>query len=266
MTSCYLFAEGNGEFFSPTNGVSTVDPRHVDAENLSAYDALAVEYDSIHHSTTRVLEALSNRAVCEMVSRQRVDLSKSKIILELGAGTGSLTSQLLRLGVSPFALVASDLSPAMRKAALERIAREFPGKPAPAYRVASVLSTPLSTIGKAEVVFAGLADPYFLCEGLSNVRSVCNGPESLFIFTLPDAAWAAEERSERLKIPIERTQFRLFSGQIVSPFSFTYSLDEMDSLLRASDLQLVESRRYSELGVQTSSVAPSILAGVAKPK
>src|ERR1041384_1476656 len=111
----------------PTELVS-VDPldmqvsfADVEAHNIEAYERLASEYDSEEHATTRALERLSIDACADLIAGNPA-ISQAARLLEVGCGTGALSSLLLRTMSKDTEFVFLDASASMLDAARTRLA------------------------------------------------------------------------------------------------------------------------------------------------
>jgi SAM-dependent methyltransferase len=221
------------------------------------YAALAAEYDDPEHRTTRVLEALSasslRRAACGPLRDHDVEL-----IVEVGAGTGALTSVLLKLWPRA-ALVASDASREM----LEVLASKL--TPSDASRstlaVADVQAFGRTCRATPSLIVAGLADPYLDAAALTALRAASGDGTRLFV-SVPSRHWARREREERLGISIATTRFRTRGGGIVFAPSSTYDENGLRQLLNSSGFDT------TECGTERSDALwsrPSVCWGVAVP-
>ena len=191
-----------------------------------AYASLAGEYDDQEHRTTRVLEMLSARGfalgVRRVLGSHRVDS-----ILELGAGTGALTIEMLRAW--PHAhLLASDASSEM----IEVLAAKLGDKHAGRLSYAVVTADQCSTLDvpPADIIGAGLADPFLDLSTLRALRAACDAGTLLFV-SVPSHAWAQRERLERLGVSASTTRFRTRDGGIVLARSMTYDEHDLRALL-----------------------------------
>ena len=201
----------------------------IEAQTIAAYDLLALEYDSAAHATTRALEQLSLHAISCIIDNTSI-ISNTKRVLEVGCGTGALSTLLLRSSGEDVGFVLLDASAKMLEQARARL-RNTSSRREVRYLHASILSSiNRSNSGVFDVIVCGLGDPYFVDRAVSNIRQYCSH-SAFLVVTLPEQSWAEAERIYRLKIPINRTRFRLASGLTVYPFSFTYSENELHKLM-----------------------------------
>lgn len=201
----------------------------IEAQTIAAYDLLASEYDSTTHATTRALERLSLRAFADLIDNTSV-MSNAKRVLEIGCGTGALSTLLLRSSGGDVEFVFLDSSAKMLDQARARL-NDLGTTRAVRYLHSSIISNAIcNNSGPFDLIVCGLGDPYFIDCAILNMRRYCGQSASLVV-TLPERSWAQAERIYRLKIPINRTRYRLASGLIIYPFSFTYSEDELRGLL-----------------------------------
>ncbi|MEI6789041.1 MAG: class I SAM-dependent methyltransferase [bacterium] len=87
--------------------------------NQRVHDACAAHYDSMHHEIYNPTEQYRLAAVLLESVSQMATPPETLTILDLGAGTGNLTTHLLRLGAH---VVAADVS----QKSLQRLTRKFP--------------------------------------------------------------------------------------------------------------------------------------------
>lgn len=207
----------------------------IEAETIAAYDLLALEYDSATHATTRALEQLSLHAFDRIINSTSV-ISNAKRVLEVGCGTGVLSTLLLHSLGEDKGVVLLDASARMLKQARTRL-KNVSSRKEVRYLHASILSSMSHTSsGVFDVIICGLGDPYFVDRAVSNIGQYCSH-SAFLVVTLPERSWAETERIQRLKIPINRTRFRLSSGLTVYPFSFTYSENELCELMLNSGFE-----------------------------
>jgi SAM-dependent methyltransferase len=201
----------------------------IEAETIAAYDLLAPEYDSLAHTTTRILERLSLDLFAEVVGNTSV-VFEARRVLEVGCGTGILSRLLVSLTDENAEVVLLDSSASMLHIAHDRL-KGLEETRVVRYTHASILTNGACCAqGPFDLVVCGLGDPYFVDRAVVNMWQYC-GNAAFLIVTLPHHSWAEAERIYRLGIPSNRTRFRLSSGVSVYPFSFTYSEDGLRRLL-----------------------------------
>jgi SAM-dependent methyltransferase len=200
---------------------------------VAAYDGVAAEYDDNSHATTRALERLSLEAYRRARPLERV-ADASPTVLELGAGTGVLTS-LLVSEPSRGKLIVTDPASGML-AAVERVVE---GQENVEVRQANA-ETALSAYDRSvDVVAAGLADP-FLTAGFLRASLPHFQRNGLLFLTVPSHRWALAERNERLDIPIESTRFRLASGAELMAASWTYDQSGLTNLVNGCGFAYID--------------------------
>jgi SAM-dependent methyltransferase len=216
----------------------------IEAQTIAAYDRLAPEYDSEEHATTRKLERLSIDACADLLRRSPA-VANIKRVLEIGCGTGALSSLLLELVNKDVEFIFTDASASM----LSLLQAKLEGLKTP--RSVKQVQLPIlsdqehSQLGKFDLVVCGMADPYFFGPAMDNIRQYCAQGAHLIV-TLPEKSWAEAERQYRLKVPVNQTRFRLLTGEVVMPFSFVYSEEELKQLLRGNDFDVLEINIKSE--------------------
>jgi ubiquinone/menaquinone biosynthesis C-methylase UbiE len=211
----------------------------VEAQTIEAYERLASEYDSEEHATTRTLEQLGIDACADLITGNP-SITQAARVLEVGCGTGALSSLLLRTISKGTEFVFLDASASMLDAAKSRFA-SIGNQRLISYVQASILSQNLDlSLGHFDVIASGLGDPYIIQPALANIRRYC-ARDAYFIATLPSREWAVAERQFRLKVPLTRTRFKLISGEVVEPFSFTYAEDELHHLLSKEGFQVLKT-------------------------
>ena len=223
----------------------------------SGYGALAAEYDSAEHATTRVLEALSadglRRAEASGLGSARVDN-----VLEVGAGTGALTAVLLESW--PRAnVIATDASAEMLHVLASKLSRDDVGRVT--FAVSDAKSATGLRVAPRSLVAAGLADPYLNLPMLRTLRQACDETTRLFV-SVPSHRWARRERLKRLGVSISTTRFRTRDGAVVFVPSSTYDEDGLGMLLARADFYPVT------VGVETSDAlwsCPEVCWAVAEP-
>lgn len=227
----------------------TID--QVEAETVTAYDVLAQEYDWPTHTTTRILEKLSLDACFNVISKNSL-ISRTNRLLEIGCGTGTLSSLLLQCMSEEMEYSFLDSSSLMLNQAQARLHQFTVGRNVRFLR-SSILSTwtehdfPLS-----DLIVCGLGDPYFIDVAVTNIRRRCS-LSAFLLLTLPEKSWAHSERVLRLHVPVNRTCFQLASGRSVYPFSFTYTESELSYLLLRNGFKMVD--------IYTNSVVPEMTKG-----
>lgn len=220
----------------PTSTSRRAGPRPTGAQSIAAYDLLADEYDADFHRTTRGLEQVGIAAI--RAARLPDALSRpGATVLEVGAGTGVLTEELLRPMRGGY-LVFSDPAPRMIARAAERLAGVEKSSPA-VPMIAGASETATSVGFRPDVIAAGLADPYLSRSSLEALVRAGRRDTRVFV-TVPSRRWAIAER-ERLGIPIDRTRFRTVAGEEVVSRSVALDSPELRDLFEQSGLQEVES-------------------------
>jgi guanylate kinase/ubiquinone/menaquinone biosynthesis C-methylase UbiE len=182
--------------------------------NKTGYDLIADEFFDDRRVTTANFHDLS----IDFFNRQVEFYGDSDgIVLELGAGTGYLTSKLKeRFKV----VVAVDISSTM----LSLIQPE----PRIVKVVASAFSLPFPD--KAfKVIACSLADPFLLPEALCEIARVLTD-DGVFIFSSPSGTWSNALRSIKYAPDLHITKFIHSSGTEVSVNSFTYTDTELQNL------------------------------------
>jgi precorrin-6B methylase 2 len=195
------------------------------SQGAGPYARLASEYDRAEHETTRVLETLSATGL-RRAERNALQTSVIDDVLEVGAGTGSLTAVLLELW--PRAeITATDASPEMLDVLASKIALADAARVTLA--VADAYSSVRESIAQPDLIAAGLADPYLDATVLSSLREACRDTTRLFV-SVPSRRWARRERLERLGVPVDTTRFRAIDGGIVFARSSTFDEDGLRAL------------------------------------
>jgi SAM-dependent methyltransferase len=203
--------------------INRVLPLSISEETITAYSRVASEYCGREHETTRGLEEATRRAWREAVSELPSHL---RAILEIGAGSGSTTRELVRT-FPRSKITATDAAPTMLKVARVCLA---------GFDVCWRVATAAEAIGAAapgDLVVAGLADPFLDAGVLGAVPSGA----TVFV-TVPTRAWAVRERSYRLQLPLERTRFRLKDGTAVQAASFPFDAEDLQALAEEAALDI----------------------------
>jgi SAM-dependent methyltransferase len=207
--------------------------RRIDSEaTIRTYDQLATEYDRPAHATTGALVEAS------LGARRRASrhLGDDEVrVIELGAGTGRLTAQLLR-APSVTRVEATDPSAAMLRVARARL--DASGLVADSSFQRGTAREVLAKPPDTNLIVAGLADP-FLDHTVFDLIADAATPRTMVFITVPSRRWAARERQDRLGIPIELTQFRLRGGQIALASSWTYDDYSLQTALVTRRLDVV---------------------------
>lgn len=234
-----------------------------DQETIAAYERLAREYDHSEHRTTRELERLSVAALDAAGLRETFANREPKIV-ELGCGSGALSAQVFQQVYRGF-LMLTDPAPRMLARAIERIADpEAESALATMQVVGSAMEIIERLAAPPDAILAGLADPYL---SPLLVRAIARkaGSETLVFVTLPSLAWAAPERGERLRIPIDRTRFRTKEGGVVHARSLALDAPELIKLFEAGGMRvLAEGSLRSE--DRSFEPRPEISWVLAKPR
>jgi SAM-dependent methyltransferase len=194
------------------------------ADTIAAYARLAPEYDDAGHSTTRALERLSAEAF-----RRAAPLTHARTaqptLLELGAGTGALTREVLAAdGWSQ--LIATDPAPAM----CARLQTLLGARTCVEAHVLDAAGALGAFGARADVVLAGLADPFLTPDTLDAAHASVRTGGVLFV-TVPSHNWAAREREGRLGISVDRTRFLLRDGTPLEAASWSYDDPELLELI-----------------------------------
>jgi SAM-dependent methyltransferase len=201
---------------------------------IATYARLASEYDEPAHTTTRALELLSKDAF-----RRAAPLAHARaaypVLLELGAGTGALTRAILDSG-DWGRLIVTDPAPAMC-ARLETLVARLARVEAHAYDAAGALN---SFGPQADMVLAGLADPFLTPDMLMAARESMAAASLLFV-TVPSHNWAAGEREARLRVPTDRTRFRLSDGTHLEAASWSYDEPELAGLVLDAGFRVIDT-------------------------
>lgn len=209
---------------------------------IAAYDALADEYDSSCHATTRELEKLSISLLVRLLSNKHGDRqpgnSEFTYLCDIGCGTGIVPEELWSRGLTPSRLTMVDSSHRMLGHAASRIGNMVAETD---FVQASVFrKDELPCLPPGAFVTAGLADPYCKRRALLNLRQSFASQGLLFL-SVPSRRWALEERSKRIHVSPNRTRFRLRNGSVVVPFSYTYTEDELRALCTEAGFRIIRS-------------------------
>lgn len=235
-------------------------------DSIEAYNILAPEYDSLSHSTTRILENLSGILLSEYLSSLR--LPKDSAILEVGAGTGALGNRIYPLLGVVRELVISDPAPEMLKVLKSRF-RNSQNRHSISFRNLSASKELYGLKNRFNAIFCGLADPYFSIESLIMLKSACKEGGYLLV-TLPEIKWSIIERLNRLNVPLYRTRFQLKSGDFVFPLSFTYNWRQISEMMEESGFRLLKCKtkilnisKYNCLQKSIRSNPPAVIGFIA---
>jgi SAM-dependent methyltransferase len=201
-----------------------------DHDTLAAYGTIAEEYDQPWHRTTRELERLSAIALRE-APLDGVFVEPKPLVVELGCGTGAFSIGLsARMGMGQ--LLLSDPVAAMVSRAQSRLAAAGSAVSTVAFR-----ATAAEILARLEsppaLIAAGLADPYLSPSLLRLAMRVADRTTHMLV-TVPTRGWAAVERGERLRIPIDRTRFNTIAGGAVHSRSLTLDADDLAELFAAN--------------------------------
>lgn len=222
----------------PSGGRSLApELERLESETIEAYERLAPEYDGEDHATTRTLEALTIRAY-ESLPSVRIP-RRSRVWLEIGCGTGRLSAHVAERLPQEGVYVLSDPSPGMLARACTRLEES---RLSLAWFRASAFRAETFSGLLADHVVCGLADPYLVTPAVQVLSRLTHADSSVFV-TVPDRAWALDERERRLNTCPHRTRFRLRSGGSVLPFSFTYSPIGLGNLLEEAGWEIISGGR-----------------------
>ena len=141
-------------------------------------------------------------------------------MLDLGAGTGYLTSKLKKLFK---VVVAVDISSTM----LSLIQPD----PRIVKVVASAFSLPFPN-ETFKIIVCSLADPFLVPESLHEIARVLTD-DGVFIFNSPSKIWSDALRSNNHNSELNFTRFVHSSGNEVSVYSFTYTDVELQNLVES---------------------------------
>jgi SAM-dependent methyltransferase len=221
---------------------------------IAAYDELAREYDHPSHDTTRQLEILSRRGLAEAFPDGPG--RAFPLVLEVGCGTGSLTSGLIeRIGGAT--LLASDSSKEMLQQAKRRLPTRLEG------RVRLLRSSAWDVLNdrglRPDMVACGLADPYMSIGLLRRIARRLNVGGVLFL-TLPSRAWAATERTERLGVGLHETRFRLRHGKVVVTRSLALDESALRDVAMSVGFRILRSGLAVQPGLHNPPAVSWILA------
>ncbi len=233
----------------------------VEQINIAEYNLLAPEYDLHSHETTRTLESLSWDSIHELENQYHL-CSHSRSVLEVGSGTGNLTRKFLPLLDDNAEISFIDSSINMLHELAPKV-EAINSKIKSHYICKSILSPKPDIIGsKHDLVLCGLADPYFINPLFFHLRSLCNTSSKLII-TIPDYVWGLAERRDRLQVPVNRTRFKLISGEFVYPYSFIYSEPELNALLSSNGLRVIEKFTHTN-SAPINDLPPSVICILAE--
>ncbi len=206
-----------------------------DHDTLAAYYAIAEEYDQPWHRTTRELERLSAIALHE-APLDDILADPKPLVVELGCGTGAFSVELsarMRTGQ----LLLSDPVAAMVSRAQSRLAAAGSAVSTVAFR-----ATAAEILARLEsppaLIAAGLADPY-LSPSLLRLGMRVADLATHMLVTVPTRGWAAVERGERLRIPIDRTRFNTVAGGAVHSRSLTFDADDLAEFFTGNGFAVV---------------------------
>lgn len=244
-----------------THAESTTSIAEIEALTVYAYEQLAPEYDSDEHKTIRILESQSFQ-LCKKLFDKHLELASAKHVLEVGCGTGSLSQLILDKTAPDTELTLLDASNTMLALARNRLLSKHQSI---VFTLISILSDAAKEIQQRfDLIVCGLGDPYFIPEAVQKLRGVINEGGHLIV-TLPERHWALAERTERLKLPVDQTRFRLDSGVIVKAYSFTYFPEELGNLLAQSGFEIVEVLVQAESqGTSETSVPIGTICALAR--
>jgi guanylate kinase/ubiquinone/menaquinone biosynthesis C-methylase UbiE len=194
----------------------------LEEQNKVGYDLIANEFFDNRRVTTANFHDLSINFFNHHVESYR---DPDQIVLDLGAGTGYLTTKLKKIFK---VVVAVDISSTM----LSLIEPD----PGIVKVVASAFSLPFPD-KMFKVIVCSLADPFLLPEALREIARVLTD-DGVFIFNLPSKIWSDALRSINHNLELNVTRFVHSSGNEVSVHSFTYTDIELQNLVESCDFQI----------------------------
>ncbi|MFE1748021.1 methyltransferase domain-containing protein [Coleofasciculus sp. H7-2] len=189
----------------------------LEEQNKVGYDLIANEFFDDRRVTTANFHDLSIDFFNHHVESYR---DPDQIVLDLGAGTGYLTSKLKKLFK---AVVAVDISSTMLS-----LIQPDPGI---IKVVASAFNLPFPD-ETFKIIVCSLADPFLLPEALHEIARVLTH-DGAFIFNSPSKIWSDALRSINHNSELNVTRFVHSSGNEVSVHSFTYTDVELQNLVKS---------------------------------
>jgi guanylate kinase/ubiquinone/menaquinone biosynthesis C-methylase UbiE len=194
----------------------------LEERNKVGYDFIANEFFDDRRVTTANFHDLSIDFFNHHVESCR-DLDQ--VVLDLGAGTGYLTSKLKKLFK---VVVAVDISSTMLS-----LIQPDPGI---VKVVASAFSLPFPD-KTFKVIVCSLVDPFLLPEALHEIARILTD-DGVFIFNSPSKIWSDALRSINYDLELNATRFVHSSGNEVSVHSFTYTDIELQNLVESCGFQI----------------------------
>ena len=197
-------------------------PKIIDDLNLIGYERVSKEFTEDKRVTTRNFHELTEdffRSLPSTVANQPEFDRLGDKLLEVGVGSG-----WLQYAASDLPITASvDLSPAMvSQARLRTVA------------VQSARHLPFSDY-EFDGVVSSLADPFCYPSALCEIRRVIR-PRGFLAFSSPCYEWSSAIRTS---IPWNITHFLRKDSQSCDVFSFTFTADELYSLLELCGFKVV---------------------------
>jgi hypothetical protein len=231
------------------------------AQSITSYDALAAEYDSVEHRTTRELERLSGFGL--EASGLLGRLGPNPLMVELGSGTGALSREIAAARPGG-CLLLSDPAPRMLRRAEDAVAAAKGGLARIALRgsaeeiLARLLSPPTA-------ILAGLADPYISESLLVALRRAC-AHQTVVFCSLPSRRWAEVERGQRLGIASDQTRFRTREGYSLYSRSLCLDTKELRKLFADGGFEVLASGTERARGTGWEAASPEVGWVAAQPR
>jgi ubiquinone/menaquinone biosynthesis C-methylase UbiE len=209
----------------------------IEEQNRRAYDRVASEFSDTHRVTTANFHTLSTQFFEAVIG----DCRASTRVLELGPGTGFLTTMLQRRFDW---LIALDIS--------EKMLKQLGARQGVERRLGSAFDTGLAD-ATIDCVFCSLADPFLRSEALGEAWRVLK-QGGTFAFSTPSSAWSSAIRDHP-----NTTQFIMRSGESVDALSFTYDDDQLLSMLQLGGFVVDRFDVATGAPLVGESVSPAIV-------
>ena len=215
-------------------------PPIIDTLNRTGYSLIAAEFTENLRPTTANFHELSRSFLRKLLSSPR---TLGDRYLEVGPGQGWLRSEFNLKNVNYHAVEIAD---GMR----ERF------KDTNGARVQNGSARHLDfTSNYFDAVIASLGDPFCYPTALCEIQRVLK-PGGQFILTAPAKGWTEAVRPEHEQ---QKTSFRLSDGSLAQVYSFTFDIDELESLLEVCGLKVQEKEVARLLDLPRNAVVSPVL-------
>lgn len=212
-------------------------PSQIDEINKIGYNKVAYEFTEEKRVTTHNFHIASTKFFKTSIQKY---IKKNTKILEVGPGQGWLAKKIA-LPSQSYSTI--DISTNMQSTSVSK------------YNYVGTIRNTNFKENNFDVIISSLADPYLFPSAILEIRRILKN-NGIFIFTTPSSKWSKNVRNNKLN---NKTTFLLHDESTAEVFSFTFTLQELITILEELQMKVIFSEELSlPANTLKISISPAI--------